>query len=190
MKTDMRVLLTKRLLREGLIRLLKEKSMEKITVQELCAESGINRTTFYKHYQAPIQVLHDMAWDYAAQLQAIFEEHVQKKPANESAALEACCEYLSGKKEEIRILFSENAGHHLEMAAVEIMADLMKKKTGAFLRAGLDEDAGKLYVSASGMAVYGLLRCWLTEDIDKTPREIVAVVQDLFRERWAESLFL
>ncbi len=152
------------------------KPIEKISIRELCDESGINRTTFYKHYQAPIQILYDMACDYAEQLQRIFEECMQKDPAGYEKAAESCCEYLWGKKEEIRILFSENAGRHLERIAVEIMG----RMTGTPSGSGPEMDERRLFISASGMAAYGLLICWLTEDIQKTPHDIVMILNRLF----------
>lgn len=97
MKSDIRMILTKRLLREGLLQCLEKKPIEKITIQELCEESGVNRTTFYHHYQAPIQILHEMACDYADQLQQIFAESIKSTPGDYSLAAEKCCEYGFGK---------------------------------------------------------------------------------------------
>ncbi len=185
MKSDMRIILTKRLLREGLLRCLEKKSIEKITIQELCDESGINRTTFYKHYQIPIQILHDMACDYADQLQLIFEESMKRNPGDYSRAAELCCEYLYGKKAEIKVLFSENAGRHLERAAIEIMGRMMKNPSNS--RTEADERC--LFVSASGMAAYGLLICWLTEDIQKTPHDIVKIMDRIFGVKTDHSAF-
>lgn len=51
MKDDQRIALTKRLLREGLLRLLSKTDLNKISVTQLCIESGINRATFYRHYE-------------------------------------------------------------------------------------------------------------------------------------------
>ena len=48
---DSRVRRTKRLLRQGLTELLKEKSIKKITVRELSDRVDINRGTFYLHYK-------------------------------------------------------------------------------------------------------------------------------------------
>ena len=50
MKGNQRIALTKRLLQEGLIRLLEKKPLDKNSVTELCGESGINQATFYRHY--------------------------------------------------------------------------------------------------------------------------------------------
>ncbi|MBR0507281.1 MAG: TetR/AcrR family transcriptional regulator [Clostridia bacterium] len=49
-KTDHRVRVTKRLLRDALTVLLTEKPLGSITVKELCLRAGINRGTFYAHY--------------------------------------------------------------------------------------------------------------------------------------------
>ena len=49
LKSPPRRTLTKRLIREALLELLKTKSIQKISVRELCDAAGINRTTFYNH---------------------------------------------------------------------------------------------------------------------------------------------
>lgn len=41
---------TSRRIEEILLDLLKEKKIEKITVREICEKSGINASTFYRHY--------------------------------------------------------------------------------------------------------------------------------------------
>lgn len=72
MKENQRVALTKRLLQEGLFRLLEEKPLEKVKVTELCREAGINRATFYRHYTAPRDVLLDMEAEFDAKLSATY----------------------------------------------------------------------------------------------------------------------
>ena len=51
-KENQRITLTKKLLQEGLLRLLETKRLDKISVTELCREAGINRATFYNHYDS------------------------------------------------------------------------------------------------------------------------------------------
>ena len=58
-KEDARILRTRNELRQGLLRLLKERPFEKITVKEICLESGINKMTFYKHYDDKYDLLDD-----------------------------------------------------------------------------------------------------------------------------------
>ena len=48
--TDRRVRKTRGQLRQGLVRLMREKSIQDITVKELCEKAWINKSTFYAHY--------------------------------------------------------------------------------------------------------------------------------------------
>ncbi len=49
-KLDARKRYTQMVLKQSFLKLLKEKSVNKITVKELCELSQINRATFYTHY--------------------------------------------------------------------------------------------------------------------------------------------
>lgn len=50
MKTDLRIAKTKEALRQALLNLLKQKSLNSISVTELCQAARVNRGTFYAHY--------------------------------------------------------------------------------------------------------------------------------------------
>ena len=88
MKTDMRVILTKRLLREGLLSLLKEKPLSRITVTDLCQASGVNRATFYNHYETVPMILRDILREYAEKIEQTFRSEMSAGHSEE-AALEA-----------------------------------------------------------------------------------------------------
>jgi AcrR family transcriptional regulator len=60
MKDNQRVRISKQCLRESLIRLLSTENIHKISVREICAGAGINRTTFYKYYGSQYELLEDM----------------------------------------------------------------------------------------------------------------------------------
>lgn len=52
--------LTKMLLKQGMIKLLKEKKISQINVKELCSTAGINRSTFYLHYANSFELLENI----------------------------------------------------------------------------------------------------------------------------------
>ena len=58
--------MTKRIIKESLIDMLKKKSMDKITVSALCEEADINRSTFYSHYSDVCDVLEEMKTELIA----------------------------------------------------------------------------------------------------------------------------
>ena len=49
-KTDARKRYTQMVLKRSLLKLLKEKPVNKITVKEVCELAQLNRATFYAHY--------------------------------------------------------------------------------------------------------------------------------------------
>lgn len=49
-KTDARVRYTRRVLKQSLLKILKQKPVNKITVKEVCEMAELNRATFYTHY--------------------------------------------------------------------------------------------------------------------------------------------
>src|ERR1700744_3529236 len=48
--TDPRILRSRRMLMEALVRLLNKKEFEDISIQEIADEATLNRATFYLHY--------------------------------------------------------------------------------------------------------------------------------------------
>ncbi len=50
-KNETKYLNTARLMNEALLILLEKKNYEFITVKEICAKAGVNRSTFYLHYE-------------------------------------------------------------------------------------------------------------------------------------------
>lgn len=63
-KENQRVALTKRLVKEGFLKLLKYKPIHQISIRELCEKAGINRSTFYNHFGSQYDVLSEIAQDY------------------------------------------------------------------------------------------------------------------------------
>ena len=56
-KENQRVIITKQMLRNALLRLLENKHIDKVSVKELCEEAGVNRSTFYRYYTLPKDLL-------------------------------------------------------------------------------------------------------------------------------------
>lgn len=59
-KTDLRILKTKKVLLDTLIKLMKQKNFEKIKISDICENALINRSTFYAHYEDKYDLLMDL----------------------------------------------------------------------------------------------------------------------------------
>ena len=57
MKNDARVRYTRKMIEESFLTLLQTKTVNRITVKEICEMAQVNRATFYKHYADPYDLL-------------------------------------------------------------------------------------------------------------------------------------
>jgi len=62
-KADRRVAVTKTVIKDAMLALLKQDSFDKVTVAALCREAGVGRATFYTHYAGLMNVIDELADD-------------------------------------------------------------------------------------------------------------------------------
>lgn len=86
---DRRVRRTKRMIRETLLDILKEKSISKVSVSELCRKADINRNTFYTHYKYPEEVLFELEEEFLNQFQNLLNS-LELKENNNVLIIEIC----------------------------------------------------------------------------------------------------
>ena len=73
-KTDRRIKITKRLLKDAFTEMLKEKDIYHISIRELCEKADVNRTTFYKYYGNQFDLLDEMENDLLRSIEETFNE--------------------------------------------------------------------------------------------------------------------
>ena len=82
-KVDRRVIKTRKQLKNGLAKLMQEKSVNQITVKELVEEVHINRSTFYLHFKDIQDLLWEIEDTMEQEIQRAIEEH-PIEPHNEN----------------------------------------------------------------------------------------------------------
>ncbi|MEE1357349.1 MAG: TetR/AcrR family transcriptional regulator [Clostridia bacterium] len=80
-KSDKRLLRTKKAIISALIELLTVKDISDITVTELTQKAGINRKTFYLHYDR----IEDIITDFSADLYAFFDKVLSARTASDGS---------------------------------------------------------------------------------------------------------
>lgn len=105
-KENQRVVLSKRMLKEGLLRCLKRTDIDELTISELCREAGINRATFYRYYQLPKDVLVDIGWEQTREIDKIFKSNPEQPMENRISDV---FRYIYDNRDILKILFSANA---------------------------------------------------------------------------------
>ena len=84
---DTRIQFTKRVLKDALLRILKDKPIGKVTIKELCEEAGLNRGTFYLHYSEPNDVLKEIESDFVREKMSFFDPYLKNDSPDQLAQL-------------------------------------------------------------------------------------------------------
>ena len=96
-KVDPRVKRTRQLLQDALDDLLSEKSFNQITVQDITERAGLNRATFYAHFEDKYALLnHSVREGFQAILDKNLPESPTFTPENLRRLILSVCEYLGG----------------------------------------------------------------------------------------------
>lgn len=86
-KEDLRIQKTRKVLRESILALLKDRPLEKITVKDICEHAMINRMTFYKHYEDKYLLLDDA-------INEIKDSIMNQIPKKQTTSIDDIAEYL------------------------------------------------------------------------------------------------
>lgn len=76
-KNETKYLNTARMMDEALITLLEKKNYEFITVKEICERAGVNRSTFYLHYETMNDLLEETIDYITAKMYGEFHDELQ-----------------------------------------------------------------------------------------------------------------
>lgn len=102
---DTRVQYTKRVLKDALLKILKSKPISKVTIKELCEEAGLNRGTFYLHYNEPNDVLREIERDFVQEKFSFFDPYMKNDNPDQLAKLFGA---IMQNKELSLVLFGPN----------------------------------------------------------------------------------
>lgn len=105
LRKDRRVQYTKKILREALFSLLHERELSEITITELCKTADVNRNTFYRHYNIPLDILLEIEDDVFEKLSAVL-----RKSTNMDDVILLSCQLLESDKQMSKIVFTKADG--------------------------------------------------------------------------------
>ena len=179
-RENQRIALTKRLLKEALLQLLKEKALDKISVTELCKTAEINRATFYRHYAIPRDVLIEIQSDMIQQLKR--EIPLPQSLEDLKPAVYTLCTFMDQHAELIQLIIRCNTDvdfvHLVDDLFMELWKDLHLKN---YLKKLNEEDLRILAVYTAGGS-YFILRSWMMGSIQKSAQEMADYVFELLNK--------
>lgn len=170
-KVDRRVIKTRRQLKKGLAALMKEKSVNQITVKELVEEVDINRSTFYLHFKDIQDLLREIEENMEAQIKRAIEEHpIVSGNENVFYFIEDMFRVLDEEREISKALIGPNG----DMGFIHRIERIIKENSRGTLEKmfpGKKEDLKYFYAFCLSGCL-GLVKVWLNEGEEKSPEEM------------------
>ena len=174
---------------EALISLLKEKDLEYITVKEICEKAGVNRSTFYLHYDTivdlvneAIETVNQRFMSYFADTKRIAEELDHIDLSNlvliTRDYLEPYLRFVSENKDLYRAAFRNpkemQANVRYKYIKKYIIEPILK-------RFGVPEVYWKYYIAYYIDGTIAIIKEWLETDCQDSVEMIAAVVEECVR---------
>ena len=169
-KEDRRVKITKRMLKDALIELLKEKDIYHVSIRELCDRADVNRTTFYKYYASQFDLLADMERDILDFIEASVKHN---EPQAEKIVYSVCC-YIEENLEFIRLIINNNVDP--TFAEKLFSMDIIRKETLKRFK-GHKTDAELEYLYS--FLTYGTFRMicvWMNKEKRESPEDFARLI--------------
>ena len=170
-KVDRRVIKTRRQIKKGLAALMKEKSVNQITVKELVEEVDINRSTFYLHFKDIQDLLREIEENMEAQIKRAIEEHpIVSGNENAFYFIEDMFRVLDEEREISKALIGPNG----DMGFIHRIERIIKENSRGTLEKmfpGKKEDLKYFYAFCLSGCL-GLVKVWLNEGEEKSPEEM------------------
>lgn len=182
MGTDVRVRYTRKVIKDALITLLREKPLRSITVREICELAGVNRTTFYKHFRDIYDVFEQVEEDAAQGLTDFIDQHSGR---NSQDLLLLILQTIRDHREEFAPMLQREENQDL----LRRMAMAAYRKLRE--RAAADGDAGRFPASALHFGYYaggigGVLGYWVGNGMKESPEEIAQEIRSLSAPLWKD----
>jgi AcrR family transcriptional regulator len=162
--TDPRILRSRRMLMDSLVRLLKKKEFEDVSVQEIADEATLNRATFYLHYP-----------DKNALLQAMTEARFRDLLERRAITFTDCNGALRAIALGVCDYLAESTGCPTQLARIPLEGSIIPVVEGMFqdglahhgIAPGVD---AALLATTAAWAVFGAARRWF-QTADRIPAE-------------------
>ena len=169
-KENQRVILTKRLLKEAFLEMFKTTPIDKIHVRTLCDKAEINRSTFYKYYTGPLDLLAEME----NEMLLLVEQEMQKCHSL-SGSLVTICLYLENNIEMARLIINNASGDfHKKLFSLPSLRNLISARLDGF-----SETEKNYIVSFITTGYYQMFKDWINKDNREAVDDMVKLVMTL-----------
>lgn len=155
---------------------LEKSPIEKIKVNVICQKVGINRSTFYAHFEDIYDILKTLSNQLGEEMYHMFENSTDNNSSRilRDSELLKYIEFIYDHREFYKIYFSaiplDQIDINLEKTFSELIYPILIN------RGEPDTATGFYYITFFKNGLFSVIRQWLINDCDKTPAEITKII--------------
>lgn len=177
---DRRARRSRRLLKQGLSELLREKKFSDISVRDITDRMDMNRGTFYLHYTDTYDLLHNLEEDVLKDAQEVIDEHREEiKGVNTLKPIfSPLLDYIVNHKNVCESLFGNNASSDFIGKLHQLIycngSELIRQRW-------LDTPKERIeyLMNFAAYGAIGLMRCWFKTNMNVSKEELLDMVDRL-----------
>lgn len=172
---DRRTKKTRRLLWDGLAKLMLKHDINEITVKDLTEAADINRSTFYTHYKDIYDLVNSMEAELLAEFDELISCSMDDAEDVHSQILPVLKE-LYGRLYEHKALVSAFLGPHGDASFIYSLQDLLSSKiTGWWKNDSYDASLSSFYSAFCFSGCIGIIKEWIKTGYKKKPDEMADI---------------
>ncbi len=181
-KEDRRTVYSKKMIRESLYELMKEKPLNKISVTEICQKADVNRSTFYSYYTDIYDLHQQIIKDFFSIQKSVIKhikESIRTVPALECFTYndfyEIAYYYLKTVKENTdlyKFIFNQNANNSVHASFGKVTFHTIRDVLAPLIEEERATELKKAFTFVAG-GTTALIMTWVEKNCD-TPTEELA----------------
>lgn len=176
MKTDYRIKITKKLIRDSFLKLLKIKPLEKITIKEICYDAGINRSTFYTHYtdiyNLNNEILDTLYVTLLSSIKSLTDINLDFKFIVE------ICKVFYNNKDLCEIILGDHGSKIFIKKLIDLGHDYSIEYWKKIYPNSTEDQYEKTYLFISGGS-FSIIRSWIENGMIESPENIATFIEKL-----------
>ena len=181
--TDIRVIRTQAQLLEALNELIKTKPLSNISITELCSKAGVNRNTFYYHYNN----IYDLIEDNKNILVKELSEVLEIKKTRSKTTVVNLCKTIKRHPNLMSILISPNCDLDYFNDIFGIASE--KARLLEDKQKDCSDSKAHLVCCYCNAGCNAVLREWILNGMQESPEDIADIISDASRMGPIKLLF-
>ena len=176
---DRRIRKTKDVLKKSLISLMQEKSINSITVKELCEKADINRGTFYLHYKDVFHMLGEIEKELFEGFQdMILSYEISPDKIETKPILKDIFTFIAKNSDFCIVILCERGDMAFMKKIVSVIYEKGYSDWSNILKKN-DKDLFDKYYSFILYGAIGLIDYWLKNELKESPEYMAMLTENI-----------